>query len=46
MSGLSDFIYSNKKKEIMLTIQNLTYQHPDKDVLLIISILPFQKMKK
>ncbi|EOR29217.1 ABC-F family ATP-binding cassette domain-containing protein [Elizabethkingia meningoseptica] len=33
MSGLSDFIYSNKKKEIMLTIQNLTYQHPDKDVL-------------
>jgi energy-coupling factor transporter ATP-binding protein EcfA2 len=32
MSGLIS-IYSFFKKEIMLTLQNITYQHPDKEIL-------------
>ncbi|PUB27516.1 ATPase subunit of ABC transporter with duplicated ATPase domains [Elizabethkingia sp. YR214] len=32
MSGLVS-IYSFFKKEIMLTLQNITYQHPDKEIL-------------
>lgn len=32
MSGLIS-VYSFLKKEIMLTLQNITYQHPDKEIL-------------